>query len=365
MRADALLLRVSRAAALLLLLCVCGLAPASADDTKPTPPAGNQNKPENPGGENPKPEPGKLSPDDEALLKCASSDELLLIQSLQRSIEGFQREMDALEKPYMDANDAAWAASDHYDELKAEGSTASEEEIKAAGENAFRLHNVARRLWDGIKKRDSELEANIIAADKDLRTAIAKIRARGCPPPAPGKAVKPGPGLPLPHEGFVMPVLPECFNDEKDRAAFDDKVYELFLEQINASSLAGTPEARAAARQNVDALAALRSKIFLVPLCALKDIGKTVPPAHGPKKGSKKGKKRHGKRAVTEDSPFYMENYHTPSASHGAAQDSGEGQESPPYSPPPGEDEHRQPPNRLDLPTPPDSAPPTTPTAPP
>jgi hypothetical protein len=341
-------------AALFAILCLLG-APALAEDTKTSPAGGNAQQGT---GEKPKaPVPGKLSPEDEGLLKCATSDELLLIQSLQRSVEGFRREMDALDKPYMDANDAAWSAQEHVDQLWAEGSTATDEEKQAAGAEAIRLRKEARRIWDGVKKRDGELEANITAADKELRELIAKIRARGCPPPAAGKVVKPGPGLPVPHEAFVMPVLPECFDEEKDRSAFDDKVYELFLEQINASSLGSTEAVRADARRNVDALAALRARIFLVPLCALKDVGK-APHTHG-KPDKKKGRKRHAKRGLTEDSPFYMENAPTYHASRGSSHRSTDDDQSnsPPYSPPSGEDTNTTPSREPNLPTPPDSVP--------
>ncbi len=285
--------------------------------------------------------PGELSNADQTLLKCATSDELLLIRSLQSSIEGYERESEALQGPYDDAIRKAFDAYHVSDALSEEGSTASEAQKTAALTNAQDLMAEMRVVEARVVARRAELSKQTSEAEKRIRLTLDAIKQRGCPPPAAGKSTTPQ--IPLPEGAFVMPVLPDCFEDEKDRTALDDKVYRMFLEQIDISSLASTAAARAKARANVDALAALRAKIFSVPLCALKNIGRGGGHAKPP---GKKGKKRHAKRAITEDNPLYMEHYQAPPRSRSRPPDSN-GSEGGTYAPsPPDDSEPRHPPEQ-------------------
>jgi hypothetical protein len=250
--------------------------------TTPLPPDGS-GEVERPSGA------GQLTPGEEALLKCATPEEVELIRAYQRAIESLQRELANVNKPVEEAEaDARKAADEAYafrTSVSAEQARdpAFQQRLNELDDKAYQAQLKADSAKKDAEERVSEINMHINDTDQDLRYLLAEIRARGpCPPtgntPPPtgegsgetstgGGSIRPGPGLPLPSQPFVMPKLPECFDDDDARRKFDDMVYELFLEQINASSLAPTPEARAEARRNVDALDKLRSQINAVPYC--------------------------------------------------------------------------------------------------
>ena len=90
------------------------------------------------------------------------------------------------------------------------------------------------------------------------------------PPPQIAEEPKPprdGPGLPLPDPNFKMPALPACFPTIEARWEFADKLYDMFLGQVNAISYASTAAAREHAKDNVEALTSLRARALLVDIC--------------------------------------------------------------------------------------------------
>jgi len=240
--------------------------------------------------------PGVLNPKEERLLKCATKEEAERIKGLQRDIEGLQRTLEIVNKPVEEAEEESRRATD---EAYAYRTSVSEEEARAPAfqkrlaELEDKANDARHKVYDAkkaVEDRIAEINNQINDIDQEIRSLLGDIAARGdCPPPGkteppspgtpggtPGTTpgtntgkppAKPGPGLPVPSKPFVLPKLPKCFEDEKERKAFDDMVYELFLEQINASSLGSTPQARDAARGNVDDLSKLRGKISKVPYC--------------------------------------------------------------------------------------------------
>jgi len=238
--------------------------------------------------------PGRLNPQEERVLKCATPEEAERIKGLQHDIDALERQIEIVNRDVTAAEEEARRATD---EAYAYRTSVSEEEAqnpafqKHLAELEDKANDARRKAYDAkkaVEDRIAEINNQINDADQEMRSLLGEIAARGdCPPPGktgtpppgtggtsdttPGNTgkppSKPGPGLPVPSKAFVMPKLPKCFEDEKARQAFDDMVYELFLEQINASSLAPTPAAREDARRNVDALATLRSKISGVPYC--------------------------------------------------------------------------------------------------
>jgi len=225
------------------------------------------------------PDKGQLTPREEILLTCATSDELLKIQAYQRAIEGFQRLLDALWQPYDDAVADAVKAQQEADAAKPDipadqAEPAGTDTHTQTDDRPAQLRDKAAKIWKAIMPRQDELIDHIDENEKGLRQILRDIESRGpCPPLVKTRPVKEGPGLPVPSQPFVMPTLPPCFNDDKERDSMDDTLYELMLEQINASSLASSPESRATARANADALADLRHQVFAVPFCPAKSTG--------------------------------------------------------------------------------------------
>jgi hypothetical protein len=100
-------------------------------------------------------------------------------------------------------------------------------------------------------------------------------------PPQTAEEPKPpkyGPGLPLPEANFKMPVLPKCFESIEARWEYADKLYDMFLGQVNAISFAANQAARDRAKSNVEALASLRAKSLLVEICPPRTSAGLVPP---------------------------------------------------------------------------------------
>ena len=266
--------------------------PPPATTPKPTTPPDESG----PGGVEIPPGPGELTPKEEALLKCATPDEVDMIRAYQRAIEALQRQLEIVNKPVEEAEAEATRATD---EAYAYRTSVSEEQARDPAfqqrlneleDKANEARARAFKAKQDVQDRINEINNHINDTDQEMRQLLQEIEARGdCPPPGKtetppptggsgsggtstggGTTAKPGPGLPVPGKPFVMPKLPDCFEDEDARKAFDDMVYELFLEQINASSLAPTPEARDEARRNVDALDKLRAQISAVPYCPAK-----------------------------------------------------------------------------------------------
>ena len=247
---------------------VCHPQPKTATPPPPPPPPppATTPKPTTPpdeggtGGVEIPPGPGELTPKEEALLKCATPDEVDMIRAYQRAIEALQRQLEIVNKPVEEAEAEATRATD---EAYAFRTSVSEEQARDPAfqqrlneleDKANEARARAFKAKQDVQDRINEINNHINDTDQDMRHLLEEIAARGdCPPPGRsetppptggsgtggtsaggGATAKPGPGLPVPSKPFVMPRLPDCFEDEDARKAFDDMVYELFLEQINA-----------------------------------------------------------------------------------------------------------------------------------
>jgi len=242
-----------------ILCCLTMLAPAGAQEApgQPGQPPGSGN-----------PAPSKFSPGEEAALKCATDQERALIKSLQDTIDDDEALIDRLREAWENAL-GNWADADEAaNNFKNSPPSVPRDAafyatLNALQQKAAQLEELADDIGRRGDTHTAELRGHIANAQKRLDDLLAEIRARDCEP----KVAE-----------FVLPSLPDCFEDDAERAAFEAKLDKLMEEQIDAIEWAGTPKAREQARQNADAIAALQLQIFNVPFCPAKK------PDNAPKK---------------------------------------------------------------------------------